>query len=359
MPTLIYCAAGNPRFAELAIRHGFAYGAQLPATIYYPPYFVDQNWKKPQYLAYLAALRKHRPYLASVLDWEHEHRFDEIMMRAEEISQYCSEVMIIPKVPGGTHRIPYQINGKPVRLGYSVPTAYGATPVQPEEFGARPVHLLGGSPARQYALSKRMNVVSVDGNYVRKIADYGRVWIGRYRDTDCKDKDVYLLDCYGRVEKDINYISFELSLINLKALWGGCPAMLRHATENDLPAIKAIANCYKKELGFVMLPALRKAIAARELQVAVLDGSIVGFCNWHKRKDGWSTVYEIAVHPDYHSKRIGRALLAAIPGDIRLKCTVENPANEFYARVGFACVGTEDGRKHPLNVWQRLGSEIR
>lgn len=355
MTTLIYCAAGNPRFAEIAIRHGLKYGAQLPAKIYHAPYFVDQNWKKPQYVAYVTALRKHHPALASVLDWEHESRFDEIMMRAEEISQYTDEVMIIPKVPGGVHRIPDTIGSKPVRLGYSVPTAYGATPVQPAEFGNRPVHLLGGSPARQYALRKQMNVVSSDGNYVQRMAIWGEVFAG-LKPTG-KDRWIDFNKLAKHVDSDVPYLAFELSLINLKALWKGCTAMLRYATDEDLSAVKWIADRYKKELGFVMLPALRKAVAKRELLLAVQDEQIVGFCNWHACRDGWSTVYEFAVHPAYHGRQIGAALIAGVPGNVRLKCTTDNPANEFCARQGFVCVGTEDGRKRPLNAWQRLQQE--
>ncbi len=44
---LIYCSAGNNKYAEIAIRHGFSYGARLPHKVYFAPVFVDQEWKNP------------------------------------------------------------------------------------------------------------------------------------------------------------------------------------------------------------------------------------------------------------------------------------------------------------------------
>jgi hypothetical protein len=47
IPELIYCSDGNAAFAKIAIEAGFTYGTQLPKTIYFPPEFVDQDYKKP------------------------------------------------------------------------------------------------------------------------------------------------------------------------------------------------------------------------------------------------------------------------------------------------------------------------
>jgi hypothetical protein len=44
---IIYCAAGNKRYADIAIKHGMRYGAQLPNTVYHAPHFADQDWKQP------------------------------------------------------------------------------------------------------------------------------------------------------------------------------------------------------------------------------------------------------------------------------------------------------------------------
>lgn len=167
---LIYCADGNRRFAQIAIDHGYLYGAQLPRTVYFPPWFADQKWKKPNRAAYMAALAQHRPHMASVLDLEREDQISEVLSWAEEATQYVEVVMIIPKVFGIVPRLPRRINGAEVRLGYSVPTKFGGTEVPAWEFAGWPVHLLGGSPNAQQELTHYMDVHSVDGNLAQRMA---------------------------------------------------------------------------------------------------------------------------------------------------------------------------------------------
>lgn len=167
---LIYCADGNKRFAEIAITAGFHYGAQLPNTVYYPVWFADQDWRKPNQAAYMAALREHRPKMATVLDWEHDEQLPEVLAWAEDAASVVERVLIIPKVVGGIPQIPHAIGGKPIILAYSVPTKFAGTGVPVWEFSRRPVHLLGGSPQAQMRLTEYLNVVSADGNYANKMA---------------------------------------------------------------------------------------------------------------------------------------------------------------------------------------------
>lgn len=177
---LIYCAGGNARFAEIAMAAGMRYGSQLPDTIYGPLWFADQNWKKPDRERYMAALSRHRPAMATVLDWEREEQLSEVLDWAEEASQYVEQVLIVPKVQNGIECLPRRINGKRVLLAYSVPTKYGGTQLPIWEFAHWPVHLLGGSPHRQmhywHHLSAIADVVSADGNMSNKMAHYCRFW---------------------------------------------------------------------------------------------------------------------------------------------------------------------------------------
>lgn len=175
-PTLIYCADGNKRFAQIAIDAGYEYGAQLPNTVYHPVYFADQNWKKPNRERYMMALSEHRPHIASVLDWEREEQLTEVLSWAEEAAQYVDVVMLIPKVQGGINRLPRMIGGKQVRLGYSVPTKFAGTELPVWEFNGWPVHLLGGSPHRQMNLNRYLTVESADGNYAAKLAINCQFW---------------------------------------------------------------------------------------------------------------------------------------------------------------------------------------
>lgn len=219
---LIYCAGGNYRFAEIAVNNGFLFGSQLPAPISLPVHFADQDWKNPNRETYIRWIKRHKPSLATVLDWEKPEQYDEVMDWAHEISDYVKEILIIPKIPGTVKDIPHRINGKRVRIAYSVPTRYGGSPVTIEEIGDRPVHLLGGSPHKQMSLFYKMNVASVDGNYTQKMAvQYNTAWfinknprrrvLGTWKRLD---------EIMGKkVKKDAPYIAFEISCKNVRAAW--------------------------------------------------------------------------------------------------------------------------------------------
>lgn len=342
---LIYCADGNKRFADIAITQGFRYGAQLPNTIYHPVHFVDQDWRAPNRERYMAALAEHRPALATVLDWEREDQLDEVLSWAEEAARHVTEaVVIIPKVHSGIARLPREVGGKQVRLGYSVPTKFAGTEVMQFEFQGWPVHLLGGGPPAQMKLARYLDVQSADGNYTAKLA----LQFAKY----------YSEGAWVQIQgvergNDAPYRAFTLSCINVRNAWLGLRVGIRYATESDIPAVQRIARQHDAVLGRVMLPALKTSVAKRELFVAVKGAQVVGFCNWHRRRDGWSTVYEIAAHRDYQGHGVGRALLNAIPRPVRLKVTQDNTrANGFYAQYGMARVAEEVGRKRPLNVYE-------
>jgi len=172
MTELIYCAARQRAFAEIAIAHGYTYGAQLPSRVYYPPQFVDQNPNTPPpFDLYMQALEQHRPRMASVMDWFTVEQLPDVLRWAEAAAQFVTEtIIIVPKMFGGIARLPRTINGREVRLGYSVPTQHGATSVPVWEFAGWPVHLLGGQPHHQHNLSRYMDVRSVDGNYGQLMA---------------------------------------------------------------------------------------------------------------------------------------------------------------------------------------------
>lgn len=214
MIDLVYCAAGNARFARIAIDHGFLYGAQLPHTsFYFPLWFADQDWKVPRRAAYMRALAQHRPYLATVMDLEHPAQRQEVLEWAEEAAAHVSEVLIIPKYSGAIRTLPTHIGGKAIRLGYSVPTSYGGTTVPVLEFGAWPVHLLGGNPRNQLRLAADLNVVSADGNAIQRAALWNKIFDGHAW--------VRAKKYYGRHiwERDLIYRCFEESCQNLMAMW--------------------------------------------------------------------------------------------------------------------------------------------
>ena len=354
---IIYCAAGNKTYADIAIKHGMRYGAQLPNTVYHTPYFTDQNWERPDRRGYMAALKKHRPAIATVLDLERDDQFDEVLSWAIEAAYYATEaIIIIPKVMGIIRKLPRRIFGKQVRLGYSVPTQFAGTQVPVWEFTGWPVHLLGGSPQNQSKLTRYLDVHSVDGNYAQKMANkYCQFYDGSGSSRWAKNRYWPQLQesVFGHISKDAPYLAFELSCISMMASWRNAPCAIRYAAEGDIASIKKIANKYKNELGYVMYPSLRRAIEKRELLVATFGHQIVGFVNWHLRRDGWATVYEIAVATEFKRIGIGKALLDAIPYPVQLKCPVDNPANKFYERIGMRFVERQPGRKRELNLYRQ------
>ena len=221
-PVLIYCAAGNRRFAQIAIDRGYKYGAQLPNTIYFNPHFTDQNWKNPDRPGYMAALEQYRPALATVLDWEHDEQFNEVIDWATEAAQWVQEaVIIIPKVVGGVRRIPRQINGKEVRLGYSASSSFSSTPVGLDEFQSWPVHCLGGTVRTQLEMRSKVDMRSADGNYIQNMA---RRWNMFYSPSvKAKNNGWPQLREFGLefMKKDAIYLAFELTCIGVPMAFNG------------------------------------------------------------------------------------------------------------------------------------------
>lgn len=231
MIDLIYCADGNQRFSQIAIDAGFTYGAQPLRTFYHPLEFADLHPSNiPPKDDYIAALAKHRPRLATVTDWVAWKQLPEVLEWAEEAAPHIETVIIIPKVIGGIAHLPHIIGGKPVRLGYSVPTAHGGTEVPAWEFGGWPVHLLGGSPYSQMALAHYLNVVSSDGNMAQKMATGSTksgiisVWqpkLRKYKKGQFAPLNEYRAREFGLgpVEEDAPYVAFEYSCHNIMAAW--------------------------------------------------------------------------------------------------------------------------------------------
>lgn len=217
-PTLIYCAAGGKRYSGIAVECGYKYGAQLPGTASYPVYFADQNWKKPDREGYMAALKIHKPHIASVLDWERQEQLSEVLSWAEDAAMYADTVMIVPKVQGGVSQLPRTIAGKPIILGYSVPTRYGGTQLHLAEFLGTSVHLLGGSPHAQMTLARYLNVCSVDGNMPALMSTrFSKFWqSGRWVSIIAADGKRWNDDAD---KTNAPYEAFRRSCINIASAW--------------------------------------------------------------------------------------------------------------------------------------------
>lgn len=141
---------------------------------------------------------------------------------------------------------------------------------------------------------------------------------------------------------------------------------IRLAVLDDIEAVTRLARANEKMLGYVSVAVLKAAAADNRLIVAEVGGVIIGFCNFRRliravngKQKGDVTIYEIAVAEQYQKRGIGKLLVTYFGNvTIHLKCTEDNPANEFYERIGFTFMGTEAGKKRALNVWKRLSKAI-
>lgn len=126
---------------------------------------------------------------------------------------------------------------------------------------------------------------------------------------------------------------------------------IRRGTADDADQCQHLTRTYRQWFPFVMRASLIEAAERGELLIAEVDGMFAGFVSYRTRRDGWHTVYEIAVAPEHAGQGVGRNLLYAVPTPIRLKCPVDNESsNRFYERAGMLLEGVENG-KRPLNVW--------
>lgn len=120
---------------------------------------------------------------------------------------------------------------------------------------------------------------------------------------------------------------------------------VRPATADDLAWVKALADRHRADLGFITRAAFVHAMVDEELTVLDTAG---GFCLWHRRRDGWTTIYDLVSEVNGG----GRAMMEVIARPLRLKCPTGQAANGFYAHLGGTLVRTEPGRKRSLNVWE-------
>lgn len=183
----------------IAVRCGWMYGVQSDKRFLDNPdikfcprvtsvnshkiVFVDNDYSNYNHDLHLKCVKEVKPKYATVRDIMSKDQcqksnieyfpFEQILDWAEEINQFAENVIVIPKY-NCLDKIP-----KKFMLGYSVPTSHGGTPLLPEIFKGRRIHLLGGSWKEQLRHVNMLgdDVVSLDNNYIHKQAKYGSfVW---------------------------------------------------------------------------------------------------------------------------------------------------------------------------------------
>lgn len=174
--------AHGRRVISLALAEGWRPGARYTnlRDVRHVPFayvgFLDIDWKNYCFDSHLAAAERCRPFVTVARDIECVSQMDKILGEANKLQKHATRVIVVPKDPsleGRMHRaIPNEF-----LLGYSVPTRYGGTTINPEAFEWS-VHLLGGRPDAQRRLADRMPVVSIDCNRFTYDAQYGDYFDG-------------------------------------------------------------------------------------------------------------------------------------------------------------------------------------
>lgn len=169
LPLLFYCGAGGRSKHDLsAINEGWmpglrsSYSGQPKIHIA----MVDNNWNDYDHSRHLELIQRQKPLIATVQDVENIDQLPLALKQAREIAKYCGRVIIIPKVKCWIPDYYW--------LGFSVPTSHGGCQIDPQWFGGRFVHLLGGDANDQAKYAKLFNVVSLDHNAAMRLADYGK-----------------------------------------------------------------------------------------------------------------------------------------------------------------------------------------
>lgn len=180
---LLYCAGGNSLLSDIAFQAGWLLGFRSDKNMGGSPHpvsFIDVEYKKPDFKRHLEIVQRYHPKYATIPDLSEKEVSKQDITRAidqaKQLAPYCEIVLIVPKLSGQIEMIPQDI-----AIGYSVPSGYGGAQYPLWELAGRRVHLLGGSPRKQFQtylhLSAIATVISADGNYAHKMAvSYAMYW---------------------------------------------------------------------------------------------------------------------------------------------------------------------------------------
>ena len=197
MGTVDIITSGRVDLTAYAGEKGYLRGARLDKADRYDRHgvavdFLDMDWNDPDPAGLIDAAKRHRPKYVVAGDYlRDEDNTERVNDRARQLREYAENVIVVPKSPGDLSNVPEWCV-----VGYSVPTEYGGTDIPLREYRdiPQPIHVLGGTPHRQFDVVGRLwldNVCSVDGNSIHKAATIGaKAWhpdVPRWRKVDGED----------------------------------------------------------------------------------------------------------------------------------------------------------------------------
>lgn len=117
-----------------------------------------------------------------------------------------------------------------------------------------------------------------------------------------------------------------------------------------------IARQWRHELGFVHTQAARRR--GELYETITTEHDVIGFVDYHIRRDKQLTIYAIAVARGEQGKGYARRMLhyfAHYPNvtAIVARCPADNASNGFWQHMGFTLVETKpaDGKKRAINTY--------
>ncbi|UCG20242.1 MAG: GNAT family N-acetyltransferase [Deltaproteobacteria bacterium] len=144
------------------------------------------------------------------------------------------------------------------------------------------------------------------------------------------------------------------------------PLTVLEASEKDAPAILALADVHRDELGAIIQHRqwLLQQVERGEIFVAKSgEGQLIGFVVFSHQslaEHENTTVYYLCTSEDYRGQGAGKLLMEAVASDARirgkktidLKCPAHAPANYFYKSIGYKLLQSETDREgNRLNFW--------
>jgi len=204
-----------------------------------PVAFMDNPYRDYDHAAHLAAVAECKPQSCTTRDLFTKQQaaeegldyltVEQTLDQAADLAEHVEDVILIPKFDC-LDRIPDTVGDARVVLGYSVETSYGGTQLPVEAFKGRPVHLLGGSWAKQRAYLNILgdDCVALDNNHILRVAQFGQVC---RRDGSMTT----LVDVLGSPQWSVYFGSMVLSLTEIATAVHddyGVP-LTEHTVEDD------------------------------------------------------------------------------------------------------------------------------
>ena len=129
------------------------------------------------------------------------------------------------------------------------------------------------------------------------------------------------------------------------------PVTVRPAQDADIPAVVGIQERSPEAVPWPADGYRLLLNQGRRLLVAEIDGVVSGFLLYQELPDDEAEILNIAVHPDFRRRGLGRALIERLaherPGPQLLEVRESNVrARGLYATMGFEEVGRRKGYYH-------------